>query len=135
MSKWWRVSYYYVEAMVGKFDFKIQINRNCKWTKLIKFMEILKYQFEIKPLAKAWQLCGGITKWYVNWPHVMQLWQKVLVVPSSVAICQRGFSKQKNINSHLQASLKMDTLDVLMQMLLCNKVGEYRLETKRKKYL
>jgi hypothetical protein len=57
------------------------------------------------------------------------------VVPSSVAICQRGFSKQKNINSHLQASLKMDTLDVLMQMLLCNKVGKYRLETKRKKYL
>ena len=36
-----------------------------------------------------------------------------------IAICERGFSKQDFVKSHLQASLKLDTLDALMQISLC----------------
>jgi hypothetical protein len=49
----------------------------------------------------------------------MKLWQKILVIPSSITICERGLSKQNDIKSHLQASLKLDTLDALMQIPLC----------------
>jgi hypothetical protein len=36
-----------------------------------------------------------------------------------VAICEKGFSKQKSIKNHLWASLKLNTLDALMQISLC----------------
>jgi hypothetical protein len=47
----------------------------------------------------------------------MQLWQKNLL---SIAICEKGFSKQSVIKSHLWVSLKFDTLDVLIRISLCN---------------
>ena len=40
------------------------------------------------------QFCGCINMWYTNWPHLMKLWKKLLVIPSSIAICERVFSKQ-----------------------------------------
>jgi hypothetical protein len=37
-----------------------------------------------------------------------------MVIPISTAICKRGFSKQKLIQSHLHTSLELEILDALM---------------------
>ena len=63
---------------------------------------------------EALQCCRGINEWYTNWPHLMKVLQKLLVIPSIIAICERGFQKQNAIKSHLQASLKLDTLETLI---------------------
>ena len=44
----------------------------------------------------------------------MQLWQKVILIPSSIAICEQGFSKQIAIKNHLRNKLNLKTLDALM---------------------
>ena len=53
---------------------------------------------------------------------------KVLVIPSSMAICERDFFKQNLIKSHLKASLKLEKLHALMGISLAdnpfNWVGE-----------
>jgi hypothetical protein len=45
--------------------------------------------------------------------------KKTLSITSSIAICERGFFLQNSIKSHLRASLQLDTLYALMQVLLC----------------
>jgi hypothetical protein len=49
----------------------------------------------------------------------MQLWQKIILIPSKIAICERGFSKQNASKSHLRNGLNLKTLDALMQVSLC----------------
>jgi hypothetical protein len=47
----------------------------------------------------------------------MQLWHKIFVIPTNIAIYERGFFRNK---SHLQGSLKVDTLNTLMRVSICN---------------
>ena len=58
-------------------------------------------------------------EWHTNWPKLMQLWQKIILIPSSTAIVERRFSKQNAIKSHLRNKLNLKTLDALMQVSLC----------------
>ena len=46
-------------------------------------------------IVRGMAICGDLNKRYTNRSHLMKLWQKILVIPSSSAICERGFSKQK----------------------------------------
>ena len=43
-----------------------------------------------------------------------------MVIPVSTAICERGFSKQNLIKSHMRTRLKLVTLDALMRILCAN---------------
>jgi hypothetical protein len=43
-----------------------------------------------------------------------------MVIRVSIAICERGFSKQNLIKSHLRTSLKLETLDALMRISCAN---------------
>jgi hypothetical protein len=45
----------------------------------------------------------------------------VLVFPSNTTMCERGFSKQTLIKSHLRASLTFGTFDELMWISMANK--------------
>ena len=64
-------------------------------------------------------ICGRNLEWHTNWPKFMQLWHEVILIPSSIAICERRFSKQNAIKSHLRNRLNLKTLDALMQVSLC----------------
>lgn len=44
--------------------------------------------------------------------------QRVLVIPSSITICERGISKQILVKSHLQASLTLKGPNALMLITL-----------------
>jgi hypothetical protein len=43
-----------------------------------------------------------------------------MVIPVSIAICEKSFSKQNLIESHLRTSLKLETLDALMRISCAN---------------
>ena len=45
---------------------------------------------------------------------LQKLWQSVLVIPSSTTMCERDFSEQNLIKSHVRASLKLEILDAMM---------------------
>ena len=57
--------------------------------------------------------------WHTNSPKLMELWQKIILISSSIAICERGFSKRNAISNHLHNMLNLKTLDALMQTSLC----------------
>ena len=86
---------------------------------LLEFTETLKHEFENRTIFEAWRICGSNLKWHINWPKLMQLWQIVILVPSSIAICEREFPKQNAIKSHLRNRLNSKTFDALMQVSLC----------------
>jgi type IV secretory pathway TrbL component len=44
---------------------------------------------------------------------------KILVIPMIIAIYEKGFLEQNAIKSQLRASLKLESLNAMMQMSLC----------------
>ena len=72
-----RLLYYFPIAQMSSYlqaCFKLDLG-------CLSLVETLRYECEIKLLYEAWQFCGDISKWYTNWPHLMKLWQKILVIP------------------------------------------------------
>ncbi|MCO5609780.1 hypothetical protein L7F22_064012 [Adiantum nelumboides] len=55
-------------------------------------------------------------KWFEDFPTIMRLWQRILVVPMSTATCERGFWKQNEVKSKLRSLLHLDTLDAHMMI-------------------
>jgi hypothetical protein len=82
-------------------------------------METLCNECENKTIFETWRICGSNLERYINWPILMQLWQKLILIPSSIVICERGFFKQNAIVSHLCNRLNLKTLDALMWVSLC----------------
>ncbi len=73
-----------------------------------------------KSLFEAWEFAGTTPEWSINWLGLSNLWRRVMVIRVSTAICERGFSKQNLIKSHLRTSLKLETLDALMRISCAN---------------
>jgi hypothetical protein len=48
-----------------------------KW---FDFVETLKHEFESTSLVEAWWYGKGINKWHVDWPHLVERCQKVLMI-------------------------------------------------------
>lgn len=67
-----------------------------------------------KNMFGAWDLCGGEPEWFEGFPCLIHLWQIILVMPASTAVCERGFSKLNRIKNDDRSRLSLDTLDVLM---------------------
>jgi len=73
-------------------------------------------------------LCGGLKMYqalmvyssnldYVGrYPHMIKLWQAILVNPASTVSCERGFSTQNHIKSTLRCSLVLETLEAQMRV-------------------
>jgi hypothetical protein len=68
-----------------------------------------------KGMHEAWTFCGSDREFMLNWPLLMSLWQCVLVIPTSTAVCERGFSKQNWVKSERRTRLNLETLDALMR--------------------
>ena len=54
----------------------------------------------------------------INWPTIMSLWQAILVIPTSIVVCECGFSKQNWIRTERKTRLNLDNLDALMRVSL-----------------
>ena len=54
--------------------------------------------------------------YFGKYPHMTKLWQVVIVIPTSTASCERGFSTQNHIKSTLRCSLVLETLEAQMRV-------------------
>ena len=100
------------ERILSKFQYTEEESDMCKG-ELFEFMETLWHECENKSIFEAWCLCDSNLDWHTNWPKLMQIWQKIILIPSSIAICERGLSKQNAMKSHLHNRLNLKTLDAL----------------------
>ncbi|KAH7428994.1 hypothetical protein KP509_09G026200 [Ceratopteris richardii] len=78
------------------------------------FIGMLYRSTQNKGMHDAWEVCLGSKSWWDLYPGMMQLWQMCLVIPTSTAACERGFSRHNYIKSISRCSLALDTLDALM---------------------
>ena len=78
-----------------KFQYTKEENDMCKG-ELLKFTETLRYECENKTIFEAWHICGSNLEWYTNWPKLMQLWLKIILIPSSIAICEEFSNKMQS---------------------------------------
>ena len=103
-----------------KFQYTKEESDMCK-EELLKFTETLRHECENNMISEVWHICGSNLEWHTNRPTFMQLWHKVILIPSSIAICERWFSKQDKIKRHLRNRLNLKTLqvDALIQVSLC----------------
>jgi hypothetical protein len=82
-----------VWVTVGKVGIQIQIYT---WSKGIAWIGgDLKARIWKQVTAWGVEALWNINEWFVNWQLLMQLWQKILVIFTSIVIatCERGFSK------------------------------------------
>jgi hypothetical protein len=108
----------HLKRILLKFQYTKEESDMCK-RELLEFMATLRHECENKTIFKVWRICGSDLKWHMNWPKLMQLWQKTILIPSSIAICERRYSKQNAIKSHLLNMLNLKTLDAFMRVCLC----------------
>ena len=85
---------------------------------MLEFVETIRYECPEKSIHEAWSLCGCALEWKTNWPNIIKLWQNVLIILASTAICERWFSKQNIVKSALRSRLRLNTLDALMRISL-----------------
>jgi hypothetical protein len=100
------------------------VGSDANTTELLEFVETLRHECENVSLHETWQFCGGTNKWYTNWPPLMILWQKFLVIPSSIANCKRIFSKEC-YQEPLASFIEVGHFDASISM--WNRIGEYGL--------
>ncbi len=53
---------------------------------LIEFVETLRHESENKSFTESWRFCGGIIEWYVNWLHLVELWNFVFFCTKALAM-------------------------------------------------
>ena len=108
-----------MERLLQKFQVVDQERNQC-WGECLELVETMREMISNKSLFEAWEFACITPEWSTNWPALIKLWRKVLVIPVSIAICERGFSKQNLIKNYLRSSLKLVTLDALMRILCVN---------------
>ena len=86
----------WLERILLNFQYFEEENDMCKG-ELLQFTETLRHECENKTIFEAWRICSSNLEWDTNWPKLMQLLQEIILIPSSVAICERKFSKQNAI--------------------------------------
>ena len=88
------VSEPWLERLIMKFALMV-IESNESRAELLEFVETMRHECENESLFEAWQFRGSNNEWYINWPHLMKVWQKYLPFPQVLQIVKGDF--QNNI--------------------------------------
>ena len=114
-----RITEEWLERLLQKFQVLDQERDQCRG-ECLELVETMREMIPNKSFFEAWEFACTTPEWSTNWPALIKLWRKVLVIPASIAICGRGFSKQNLIKNCLRSSLKLVTLDALMRISCAN---------------
>ena len=107
----------WLERILLKFQYIDEEIDICKG-ELLEFMETLRHECE-NNFFQAWYICVAIWNGTQIGLNLCNFGKKIILIPSSIAISERGFSKQDAIKSHLRNKLNLKTLDTFMQVSLC----------------
>jgi hypothetical protein len=114
-----RINEEWLERLFVKFQ-TFEIKQDWCQGECLEMVEIVKEIILNKSLFEAWEFAGTTPEWSINWHGLGNLWRRVMVIPMSTTICERGFSKLNLIKSHLRTSLKLGSLDALMHISCTN---------------
>jgi hypothetical protein len=64
-----------------KFQSTKEESDMCKG-ELLEFTETCQHEHENKMKFEAWRICCSKLEWHTNWPKLMQLWEKLIFIPS-----------------------------------------------------
>ena len=86
---------------------------------MLEYVKMLSFVCEHRGMQEAWGFFVAMTKssWLIG-PTLMSLWQAILVIPTSIIVCERGFSTQNWVKIKNRTRLNLDTLDALMKVSL-----------------
>jgi hypothetical protein len=103
----------WLERLFVKFQTSEEEQDRCRG-ECLEMVETMREIIPNKSLFEAWEFASTTPERPINWHGLSNLWRRVMVIPVSTAICERGFSKQNPIKIHLRTSLKLETLNALM---------------------
>ena len=86
----------------------------------LEMVETMREMILNKSLFEAWEFVGTTPQWSTNWHGLSNLWRRVMVIPVSTTTCERGFSKQNLIKSHLRTHLQLEISGALMRISCAN---------------
>jgi hypothetical protein len=86
----------------------------------LEMVETMREMIPNKSLFEAWEFASTTLEWSINWLGLISLWRRVMMIPLSIAICEKDFSKQNLIKSPLCTSLKLEILDALTRISCAN---------------
>ena len=107
----------WLKRILLKFQYTKEESDMCRG-ELLGFMDTLWHECENKTIFEARCICSSNLEWLTNWPNLHNFGKKIILIPSSTTICERGFSKQNAIKSHLRNKLNLKTVDALMHVSL-----------------
>jgi hypothetical protein len=85
----------WLKRILMKFEY-IEEESDMYKGELLEFTETLRHECENKTIFETWCICSSNLEWDTNWTKLMQLLQKIILIPSSVAICERTFQTKCN---------------------------------------
>ena len=96
------------------------VENDASRVELLEFVESLRYECGNKSLYEAWQICGGINKWYTKILATSHetLAKKYLSFAQVMQFVGGDFYN-KILSRAICKSLELDTLDALMRVSLC----------------
>ncbi|KAH7442329.1 hypothetical protein KP509_03G082600 [Ceratopteris richardii] len=92
------------------------IDKKGREKELYSFVDNLFMNCEGFSMKEAWRYFSCMKDWHASFPNLMKLWQEILVIPTSIVACERGFSKQNLIKSDRRSRLTVNTLDHLIRV-------------------
>jgi hypothetical protein len=57
----------------------------------LEMVETMREMIPHTSLFEAREFAGTTQEWSINWPGLSNLWRRVMVIPMSTTICERGF--------------------------------------------
>jgi hypothetical protein len=92
------------------------VNHNRCISELKSFVDTLQVACAGLKMHRAWAIFASTEDYLSRFPHMTQLWQVILTLPTSTASCERGFSTQNLIKSSGRCALNITTLDALTRI-------------------
>ena len=88
----------WLERILLNFQYTKEVIDICKGESL-EFTETPQHECENKMIFKALRICGSNLQCHKNWPKLMQLWRKIIFIPSSIGIFKRGFPNKSHLRN------------------------------------
>jgi hypothetical protein len=85
---------------------------------LKSFVDPLQVACSGLKMHHACAIFASIDDYLSKFPHMIRLWQVVLIIPTSTTSYERGFSTQNHIKSSSRCAMNISTLELLMRITL-----------------
>ncbi len=90
LSSWWhREGKTYKGLGLKRLLIKLYVTMKSNMIKQeMNLLSLWRHSGKNVRMSNAWAYCSIFNEYFATWPKIISLWQRVTVIPSSIAICQ-----------------------------------------------